>query len=115
MKDYMMIFMGASYEELGLSPDQIQERMGKWFAWSEQMNANGIEHKGHALMPTGKSISGPDKVITDGPFLEGKEIVGGYYIIKVADYDAAVEVAKGFPEFVLGGTVAIREVMVFDH
>ncbi len=115
MKDFMLIFLGASYEELGFSPEQIQERMGRWFAWSEEMNAKGIEHTGHALNPTGRSISGPDKVISDGPFLEGKEIVGGYYIIKVKDYDAAVEIAKGFPEFDLGGTVEIREVMVFDN
>ena len=114
MKDYLMIFMGPSYEEVGLSPEQIQERMGKWFAWSEKMNKNGVEHKGHALMPTGKSISGTEKVVTDGPFLEGKEIIGGYYVIKVKDYEAALVVAQDFPEFDLGGTVEIREVMVFE-
>ncbi len=115
MKEFMLVFLGASYEELGLSPEQIQERMGKWFAWSEKMNAEGIEHKGSALMPTGRSISGPDKVVTDGPFLEGKEVIGGYYTIKVKDYDAAEKVAQGFPEFDLGGTVEIREVMVFNQ
>jgi len=115
MKDYMMIFLGASYEELGLSPEQIQERMGKWFAWSEKMNAQGIEHKGHALMPTGKSISGPEKVVTDGPFLEGKEMIGGYYIVKGKSYDEVMAIAQDFPEFDLGGSVEIREIMVFDN
>ena len=115
MKEFIMIFMGASYEELGLSPEQIQERMGRWFAWSEKMNSKGIEHKGHALNPTGRSISGPDKVITDGPFLEGKEIIGGYYVVKANNYEEVVEIAKDFPEFDLGGTVEIREIMVFDN
>ena len=37
MKDFMMIFIGADYQELGLSPEQLQTRMGKWFAWNEKM------------------------------------------------------------------------------
>ena len=114
MKKFMMIFMGPDYGELGLSPEQIEERMGRWFAWSEQMNAKGIKHDGEALMASGKHISGLKKTVTDGPFLEGKELVGGYYIIHVKDYDQAVECAKGFPDFDLDGKVEVREVMVFD-
>ena len=114
MKKFMMIFMGPDYGELGMSPEQIEERMGRWFAWSEQMNANGRGHTGEALVATGKHISGTEKTVTDGPYLEGKELVGGYYIIEAKDYDDAVEVAKGFPDFDLEGKVEVREVMVFD-
>ena len=42
MKEYMMIFLGADYSSLGLSPEQMQERMGKWFAWGNKMAEAGI-------------------------------------------------------------------------
>ncbi len=115
MKEFMMIFIGADYEELGLSPEQLQERMGKWFAWSKKMGEQGIIRCGEALYPTGKTISGPDRVESDGPYTESKEIVGGFYVIAVEDMAAATKVAQDFPDFDLGGTVEIREVMKFEH
>lgn len=114
MKEFMMIFFGEDYGDLGFSPEQIEERMGKWFAWSEKMKANGIEAEGNALMAHGKHITGANATVTDGPFVEGKELVGGYYVFKAKDMDAAVEVAKDFPDFDLGSTVEVREVMVFE-
>ena len=114
MKDFMMIFLGASYEELGLSPEQLQERMGKWMAWGDKMGAQGILKGGEALLPTGKSVSGEKRVVSDGPFIEGKELIGGYYIVSAENYDQVVEIAQDFPDFDLGGTVEIREVMKFD-
>ena len=57
MKDFMMIFIGADYQELGLSPEQLQSRMGKWFAWNEKMQKQGIVKSGDALMPQVKRLS----------------------------------------------------------
>lgn len=114
MKDFMMIFMGPDYQDLGLSPDQMQERMGKWFSWHEKMSAQGIVKHGDALHATGKHLNGKNKLVSDGPFVEGKELIGGYYVISAENMDAAVEVAKDFPDFDLEGTVEIREVMVFE-
>jgi len=110
----MMIFMGRDYQDLGLSPDEMQARMGKWFSWHEKMNAQGIVKHGDALQPHGKHITGKDAVVSDGPFVEGKELIGGYYVIQAENLDEAVEVAKDFPDFDMGGTVEIREVMVFE-
>lgn len=115
MKDFMMIFVGATYEELGLSPEQLQERMGKWFAWGNKMTEQGILKGGEALHPQGKRISGPDRVESDGPFVESKELVGGYYTISVDSVEKAMEVAQDFPDFDLGGGVEIREVVKFDR
>ena len=42
MKEFMMIFIGANYEELGLSPEQLQAQMGRWFAWGDKMKAQGV-------------------------------------------------------------------------
>lgn len=115
MKDFMMIFFGPDYGELGLSPEQIQGRMGKWWAWHGKMEEMGIVKEGNALHAAGKKISGANRTVTDGPFIEGKELIGGYYVINVKDMDAAMEVAKDFPDFDMEGTVEVREVMVFEQ
>jgi len=114
MKDFMMIFIGADYEEIGLSPEQLQDRMGRWFAWGDKMQKQGILKGGEALMAMGKRISGPDRVISDGPFVESKELVGGYYTVSADNFDEVVEIAQDYPDYDLGGTVEIREVVKFD-
>lgn len=111
----MMIFIGADYQELGLSPEQMQNRMGKWFGWNEKMRAQGIVKGGEALVPVVKRVTGPNRTITDGPFAESKELIGGYYIVQAEDAEAVVKIAEDYPDYDLGGTVEIREVMVFEQ
>ena len=115
MKEFMMIFIGADYEELGLSPEQLQGRMGKWFAWGGKMEKQGILKGGEALLPIGKRISGPDRIESDGPFVESKELVGGYYTVSANNFDEVAIIAQDYPDYDLGGTVEIREVMKFDQ
>jgi len=111
----MLIFIGADYAELGLSPEEMQKQMGKWWAWQSKMEEAGIVKGGNALKPDSRRISGPDRTISDGPFVESKELVGGYYIVKADSLEAAAEIAKDYPDYDLGGTVEIREVMVFEQ
>ncbi len=111
----MMIFKGANYEEMGLSPEQMQERMGKWFAWNGKMEGQRILVGGEALTTAVKTVSGPERVISDGPFPESKELIGGYYIVSAENPEAVVKIAEDFPDYDLGGKVEIREVMVFDQ
>lgn len=115
MKDFMLIFLGADYGELGLSPEEMQNRMGKWFEWSGKMEAAGVLKSGHALHSNIRRVSGPERITTDLTATEVKEIVGGYYIVTANDFDGAAKIAEGFPDYDLGGTVEIREVMVFDQ
>jgi len=114
MKDFMLIFIGPSYEELGLSPEQMQERMGRWFAWNGKMQAQGVVKGGDALHPGGKRVSGSERTVTDGPFVESKELIGGYYIVQAKDYEGAIAIAQDFPDYDLDGSVEIREVINFD-
>ena len=114
MKDFMMIFIGADYAELGLTPEQLQDRMGKWWAWSEKMQKAGILKGGEALKSEVKRVSGPDRVVADGPFVESKDLVGGYFTVQAESADEVVKIAQDFPDYDLGGAVEIREVIVFD-
>mgnify|MGYP000023524274 CR=1 FL=1 len=115
MKQFMMIFIGTEYEDLGLSPEELQTRMGKWFAWHEKMEEAGIVVSGDALTPQIRRITGKNRTVSDLNSTELKEIVGGYYVIKAKNFDAVQEIAQDFPDYDLGSTVEIREIMVFDN
>lgn len=115
MKDFMLIFIGADYETLGLSPEQMQGRMTKWFAWNQKMADQGIVKNGDALMSPVTRISGPDRTRTDMAGAEVKELVGGYYTVQAENLEAAVAIAQDFPDFDIGGTVEVREVMVYTQ
>ena len=114
MKDFMMIFLGEDYGDMGLSPEEIQERMQKWMAWSAKMEKMGIVKGGEALHPEVTRISGENRVVSDGPFVESKELIGGFFVIKAKSKEQVLEIAQDFPDYDLGSSVEIREVMVFD-
>ena len=115
MKEFMLIFIGADYEALGLSPEELQQRMGRWFAWGDKMKSQGILRGGEALYAKAKRISGPERVESDGPFVESKELIGGYYTVAVDSFAEAAKVAQDYPDFDLDGTVEIREIVKFDQ
>lgn len=114
MKEFMMIFIGADYTDLGLSQEEMQHRMGKWFAWGNKMEQAGHLRGGNALTPQIRRVVGADRTVTDITSAEVKEIVGGYYVVEAKNFDAVQEIAQDFPDYDLGGTVEIREIMVFD-
>ncbi len=115
MKEFMMIFSGADYTDLGLSPEEMQSRMGKWFAWGDKMEKSGVLRGGNALTPSIRRVIGPNRTVTDLTSAEVKEIVGGYYLVSARDFDHVQEIAQDFPDYDLNGTVEIREIMVFDQ
>lgn len=111
MKEFMMIFLGADYQDLQLSPEEIQSRMQLWMDWIGKLNADGTYLEGRPLMPGVTRMAGEKPIATDGPFAETKELIGGYFIVQAADLEKAKEMALDFPDFDLGGTVELREVM----
>lgn len=113
MKDFMLVFLGVNYAELGLSPEEMQARLGKWMAWHEKMAATDTVKNGHALMPTVKHVSGTERTVTDRAATEIKELIGDYYIVSARDFDHAIEIAADYPDYDINGTVEIREVMVY--
>ena len=79
--------------------------------WIEQLRRDGHFVAGEPLEETGKILSGREgNMVTDGPFTESKEAVGGYFIIRASDLAAAVELSKGCPIFRNNGTVEVRPI-----
>lgn len=112
MADFLFIFRGGESAELKKqSLEKWQTHMQKWAQWMGDLNAQGKFGGAQPLKPLGKVIKGPGKTETDGPFMEGKEMVGGYLVCKGVGYEEAVEIAKGCPILVYeNGMVEIREI-----
>ncbi len=112
MEKFMLIFHGANANDL--SPEVMESQMGKWMAWVEKLNQNGQYVSGEPLLPGGKLLTSSNKAGTDGPYTEGKEVVGGYFIINAANMDEAVQISQDYPDFDFGGSVQVRQVMNMD-
>jgi hypothetical protein len=112
MEKYMLLFRGGDVSHL--SPQQQEAQMGKWLQWVEKLTKQNRYVSGEPLLPEGKTVAGAKKTVTDGPFAESKELIGGFFIINAKDLDEAVTIAKDSPDFDLGGSVEVREVMKVD-
>src|SRR5689334_5076143 len=73
------------------SPEQMQTMMTKWNAWKEKFKDNIVDW-GDKLKPGGKIVSGSS--VSDGPFVEAKEIIGGFMIVAVENIEAAIAMAQ---------------------
>ena len=113
MEKFMLIFEGIKSSEQP-SAEQMQQSMGKWMAWIDKLAKAGKYEGGEPLLPTGKIISGSNKTVTDAAFAEGKEIIGGYFIINAADYDEAVTLSADYPDYESGGKVIIRQLQKME-
>lgn len=91
------------------TPEEIQQTLPKWAAWFQSLATQGrVLDRGQPLQRTGKLVS---SVVTDGPFAEAKDVIGGYTLIKARDIAEAAELARGCPIIERGGRVEVRPVM----
>lgn len=107
MKDFMFFFRGPA--DLKLSPEQTQTQMKKWFDWINELTDKGHYVTGSPMAKEAKTIRGLKPVATDGPFTEGKEVLGGYLLIKAASLEQATELAYGFPDYDKNCSLEVRE------
>lgn len=107
----MYLFRGGDARRSEQSPEEMQEHMQKWGAWMQGLAEAGTLVDGLPLGQGGKVLSNNADTITDGPFAEGAEIVGGYLIVNAKDEADAVEISKGCPIFEHEGTLEVREIM----
>jgi hypothetical protein len=93
------------------TPEEMEKIFGKWMAWMKGMKAKGQYVGGDRLDDGGKVVRNPrGATVTDGPFAEAKEIVGGYIIVTAASLAAAAEIAKGCPGLENGTIVEVRPI-----
>jgi hypothetical protein len=109
MKQFLYLFRGGDEEYARQSPEQMQAHMAKWGEWMLKISQNDQPVPGLPLQAEGKVVYNGGETITDGPFMEGKELVGGYVLVEANDLDHAVELSKDCPIFEFGGSLEVRE------
>jgi hypothetical protein len=110
MKKFLFIYRSPeSRERPQPSPQEMEQVFAAWSAWKEKFKTNILDI-GDGLKPEGRLLTASG--VTDGPFVEAKEIVGGFSIVSAESYDHAVKIAKDCPIMLMPGSrVEIREMM----
>lgn len=111
MKEFMMIFRSEAQKSAQLSPEEMQQSIKQWQDWIGGIAAQGKFISTNALGSEGQTVSAKG-IVTDGPYVEVKERVGGYILVKADDLTDAVKLSEGCPVLALGGKVEVRDVMV---
>jgi len=109
MRDYLYIIRGGD-DLSGYSPEQMQAHMQDWQKWMGGIAEAGKLVGGEPLENPGKTLVEGGTKVMDRPLAEGKELVGGYLIMKADNLDAAVELAKDCPGFEHNCTIEVREI-----
>ncbi len=115
MKYALLIYRDEALREDPGTPG-FDEMMQGYYKFTEDITTEGINLGGEALhnvdMATVVRVRGGDQAVTDGPFAETKEQLGGFYLVDVEDLDAAISVAARIPA-VKNGSIEIRPLVNF--
>jgi len=113
MSEFVFLFRSteAGRREAVGTPERAQKSLQTWMAWIRELERKGhLKNRGQPLEPTGKVVTGKDRVVTDGPYAEAKDLLLGFIIVEAPDLAEAVELSKECPIVAGGGSVEVRPV-----
>lgn len=116
MNDFVFLFRStdAGRREAMGSPERAQKSLQTWMAWISELETSGhLKNRGQPLETGGKVVRGKQKEITDGPYVESKDLVLGFLVVQARDIEEAADLARGCPIVEGGGSVEVRPVMSF--
>jgi hypothetical protein len=113
MPQYMLLIRGD--DEVVRSPEEMQAIVKEYIAWAGRLRSEGRMLGGDELAGGGKIVrkQGDRLMLSDGPYAEGKELVGGYFLIDADDEDHAARIAGDCPGLTRNGAVEVRAIV--DH
>ena len=115
MEKFMYLFRGGDNHAHNAANSEVAKKnMQAWMTWMGSLQQKGILVAGEPLQPTGKQVNGSKKLVTDGPFIEAKEMVGGYLLINAKDINEAVEISKNCPILDIDGKIEVRPVQKME-
>lgn len=110
IQEYLLLFRGDDWSKK-LSAEELQAYMTKSKAWFDRLAEQGKIKGGQPLLTEGRLVSGKGgRVLSDGPFAESKEAIGGYVVLTVGSFDEAVAIARELPALDHGTTVEVRPI-----
>jgi hypothetical protein len=112
MDEFLLIFRrDLKSSPLAPSPEELQNMMKAWQNWMGSIAArNKLVSSGNRLSDEGKVVK-PGSIVTNGPYVEMKEAIGGYIIIRADSMEDAAEISKGCPILNVGGNVEVRTIV----
>ena len=113
MPKYMLLLHDDPSVFASVGPEEMQKIIEKYMAWGARLRTAGVFVAGDKLTDEpGRVMRGRSGQVrvTDGPYSEAKEVLGGYYMIQAASYDEALNVARDCPQLEYGGTIEVRQV-----
>jgi hypothetical protein len=108
-ENYLLLFRSVDWYK-GLPEEKVQEIVTNWMDWYAGLVKNGVVEGGRPLAPEGRVVRAAG-AISDGPFAEAKETVGGYFVLNAATMDEAVAVARQCPGLPYGVNVEVRPLL----
>jgi hypothetical protein len=108
---HLLLFHGQDWDK-GLPDEELQQVLGRVMGWFDGISKSGKVKAGQPLARRGKIVSGKNgRVVADGPFAESKEVIGGYLLLDVQDFDEALRIAKSFPCLEYDISIEVRPVL----
>jgi hypothetical protein len=112
MSKFMYLFRHKDGQFKPASAEEMERVLKAWMVWFEGLQKAGpLVQRGERLEGTGKVVRGKAKAVTDGPYAETKDSVGGFMIVQAKDLDHAIEISKGCPILDRDGVVEVRPVL----
>lgn len=109
MKEFLLLFRQPSFDNSNVSPKEMEALTKKWAEWARKIAGDEQLINGQRLSPEGKVLKAGG-VITDGPFVEIREILGSFVAVRAESLEEAITLAHGCPVLDNGGSVEIRPV-----
>jgi len=110
MEKFILLFRGGNTHISTANSQAAMDVIQKWNDWMQGLAEKGILAGGDALQVSGKSVKGTKKIVSDGPYAEGNELVGGYLIVNAKNINDAIEISKGCPVLNEDGSVEVRPI-----
>ncbi len=112
MAKFLLIYRDDANPQQQPSPEELQAFLALWGEWFQKFGPKILDG-GDALLPTGRVLR-PGGDVTNGPYVEAKEVIGGYSVVSADHYEEAVEIARECPITKIGGAIEIREFAGFS-
>ncbi|HZU52571.1 MAG TPA: YciI family protein [Holophagaceae bacterium] len=115
---YLCLIYGDEHHWKTMPPEEVEKHPAEYFAFTDDIQKSGHYLGGNALQPTVMAstvrVRNGKVSITDGPFAETKDQLGGYYLIEAKDLNEAIQVASRIPGARFG-SIEVRPIMEFDR
>jgi hypothetical protein len=115
MPDFILLLHSPAGPRPAFSPDQISAVTQDYMGWRNRMHAEGHLKGGEKLTFDAGRVMRANAgrvTVTDGPYAESKELLGGFFLITARDYDDACRTAESCPHFKSGGSIEVRQIDV---